>query len=168
MMDPVPALSAVDGAPVRRQLRLSSKTAPLRKAVLETLERADNPLSAYEILNRVSNPGRRRLAPTSIYRVLEHLIADGHVARLESRNAFVRITANNPACLVYCICEQCGSAQSMEDEASSRLVDGNATLLGIRVRRRVLELQGVCARCLSCTTAASPSRRRSPPGQVTE
>lgn len=130
----------------------------VRDDVLTVLTNAGLPLSAYDILRRIDRPDGRTLAPPTIYRVLNRLMAEGLIARLESRNAFVRISAKNPSRLVFCICEQCGVAQSVENEASSRLIDKNADSLGFQIRRRIIELQGLCSGCQSCpaTPADSP------------
>src|SRR5690606_9624291 len=55
--------------------------------VLDALEKADAPLSAYTILDRLRGDGLR--APLQVYRALEKLLSAGLVHRLESLNAFV-------------------------------------------------------------------------------
>ena len=55
--------------------------------VLRTLNGADAPLSAYDILDRLRDDGLR--APLQVYRALEKLIEQGLAHRLESINAFV-------------------------------------------------------------------------------
>ncbi|MBF0886461.1 transcriptional repressor [Gluconobacter sphaericus] len=125
-------------------------TTSLRNNVLDALTEADVPLSAYDILRCVSHPDCGRIAPTTIYRALGKLIASGLVGRLESRNAFVRIRASDPSRLVYCICDQCGAAQAVENTLSCQFIDAAAETLGFQIRHRVIEIQGVCARCSVC------------------
>jgi Fur family zinc uptake transcriptional regulator len=139
-------------------------TTPLRDRVLDILTKAELPLSAYDILRHEDMSSGRILAPPSIYRVLARLTKEGLVARLESRNAFVRIRTKDPSRLVFCICEQCGIAQSVENEISPRLIDKNADSLGFQVRRRIIELQGLCSGCQSCP--ATPVNSSSLPPQV--
>ena len=55
--------------------------------VFETLQRADQPISAYTILDRLRDHGFR--APLQVYRALDKLVEAGLVHRLESLNAFV-------------------------------------------------------------------------------
>ena len=126
--------------------------------VIEVLTETDFPLSAYDILRCVSRPDRRRLAPPTIYRALEKLIANGLVGRLESRNAFVRIRTGDPSRLVYCICDRCGAAQAVENTSSCQLIDSAAETLGFQVRHRVMEIQGVCAQCSTCPSFSSASQ----------
>ncbi|MFT8720464.1 Fur family transcriptional regulator [Acetobacter sp.] len=115
--------------------------------VLDALTETHTPLSAYDILRCVSRPDRRRVVPPTIYRALKKLIADGLVARLESRNAFVRVRTSDSSRLVYCICDRCGVAQAVETTSSCQQIDSAAETLGFQVRHRVMEVQGVCAQC---------------------
>lgn len=157
-----PQSSIVDGISKTRNDRTSS----LLRDVLAVLTDTELPLSAYEILRRVSHPDHRRLSPPSIYRVLERLIGDGMVGRLESRNAFIRIRTNDPSRLVYCICDQCGAAQAIENASSCHLIDHAAEALGFQIRHRVLELQGICAHCSTCRPASAKPPRRSKPSHT--
>ncbi|WP_331711461.1 Fur family transcriptional regulator [Acetobacter cerevisiae] len=149
-----------------RQCGSSDRTTSVRDDILTVLTNARLPLSAYDILRCIDSPDGRTLAPPTIYRALSKLMAEGLVARLESRNAFVHIRAKNPSRLVFCICEQCGIAQSVENEASSRLIDKNADSLGFQVRRRIIELQGLCSDCQSCPATPVRSTTQSLPPQA--
>lgn len=77
----VPAAQAVRG--------LSEDLTPLRAAVLEALQDAGVCLGAYEISDHLRSRLGRRIAPHSIYRILDHLCQSGLVARLETSKAFV-------------------------------------------------------------------------------
>ena len=59
--------------------------------ILRVLRSAKSPMSAYAILGAVQNT--RITAPTTVYRALSRLIADGAVHRLESLNAYVACRA---------------------------------------------------------------------------
>ncbi|CAI9121940.1 Fur family transcriptional regulator [Brytella acorum] len=148
---PSPGVHQVSNTP-------NGRTTSLLSDVLDALTKTDFPLSAYDILRCVSHPDRRRVAPPTIYRALEKLIADGLVGRLESRNAFVRIRTGDPSRLVYCICDRCGAAQAVENTSSCQLIDSAAETLGFQVRHRVMEVQGVCAQCSTCPSFSSASQ----------
>lgn len=146
--------------------RSSDRVTSVRDDILAVLTHTKLPLSAYDILRRIDSPAGRTLAPPTIYRALDRLMTEGLVARLESRNAFVHIRARNPSRLVFCICEQCGIAQSVENEVSSHLIDKNADSLGFQVRRRIIELQGLCSDCQSRPATPDHSSTQSLPPQV--
>ena len=63
---------------------------PIRRDVLGVLYSTHRPLGAYdEIADALAGQGRRKLAPISVYRALDFLVAEGLVHRLASRNAYV-------------------------------------------------------------------------------
>lgn len=68
----------------QRGMRLTE----LRRHVLEEVASSHKAIGAYEVLERLARRGARRLAPISVYRALDALVAAGLVHRLESRNAF--------------------------------------------------------------------------------
>ncbi len=79
--------------------------------VFEVLEKADGPLSAYTILDKLRDHGFR--APLQVYRALEKLLEYGVVHRLESINAFVACAHPDQNChshgiVAFAICESCG------------------------------------------------------------
>lgn len=129
-----------------------SKTHPLTRnqtLVLDTLARADAPLSAYTILDRLREDGFR--APLQVYRALDKLTGMGLVHRLESLNAFVACA--QPHChggtgmIAFAICEQCGQVDEFSDEMVVERLSGWAGRHGFRPRKTTIEIRGTCARC---------------------
>lgn len=59
----------------------------LRERVLREIASSHSAIGAYEIIDRLARDGRR-LAPISVYRIIEVLAEAGLVHRLESRNAY--------------------------------------------------------------------------------
>ena len=55
--------------------------------IVEALKSAGRPVSAYEIIDQLRE--QAVLAPQTVYRALDRLIASGSAHRLESLNAFV-------------------------------------------------------------------------------
>lgn len=66
------------------------------------------PLGAYGLLSRLEAVLGRKLTPASIYRVLEFLVGEGLIARIESRNGYVPCAHPERAhgC-VFFVCDQC-------------------------------------------------------------
>ncbi len=65
------------------------------RLVHDVLRTANGPVSAYDILDRLKLD-RPRIAPTTVYRALEHLIRGGRVRRIVSLNAYG--TPEQPPC----------------------------------------------------------------------
>ena len=116
--------------------------------VLDTLTRADAPLSAYTILDQLRDDGFR--APPQVYRALDKLVERGRVHRLESINAFV--ACKHPACgahatVAFAICERCGCVSEIGSDALVASIGAIAQSEGFAVTKTTVELRGICARC---------------------
>lgn len=133
------------------------KLTPLRQAVLQTLVAAGRPLGAYDLLTEIETTTERRLMPPSVYRALEFLRDHGMVARIECLNAFLAMgRKESMQADAYFICDQCGSARAVECPALGGLIEHQATLIGFKIRTRIIEMKGICERCQD-VHAAHPS-----------
>ena len=68
--------------------------------------------------------------------------------RVESANAY--IANSHPGCehdCMFLVCDDCGSATHIDDEAVSTKVRGLARDTGFTPRRPVIEVRGTCAKC---------------------
>ena len=116
------ALAAAEAACRSRGARLT----PIRRDVLGVLYSTHRPLGAYDIADALAGQGRRKLAPITIYRALEFLMAEGLVHRLASRNAFIACPHQHaPQDLVaFLICEGCGGVDEMSSAPLGRALSG--------------------------------------------
>ncbi len=119
--------------------------------VLDTLNGADAPLSAYDILDRLRGDGLR--APLQVYRALDKLVAQGLAHRLESLNAFV--CCADAGCHVatsgvaaFAICSGCGHVDEFTDAGVAARLKQWAEETGFRLERTTIELRGRCAECV--------------------
>lgn len=133
---------------VDRAARQGVRLTPLRETVLRELASSHRALGAYEVIDRLAASGRR-VAPISIYRVLNALVEAGFAHRLESRNAYFacygRHAESGPP--IFLVCEQCGAVAETETAEVARSIGGIASKAGFRLSRPVLELTGVCSHC---------------------
>jgi len=118
--------------------------------VLQTLNRAAAPLSAYDILDQLRDAGLR--APLQIYRALDKLVEQGLAHRLESLNAFVccsgtQAHAHPGGGAAFAICSDCGRVDEFADAAVDRRLSGWASRHGFAPERTTIELRGLCAAC---------------------
>lgn len=142
---------------------------PAHQLVYDVLRRADRPISAYEVLDRVRPAGIT--APPTVYRALSRLIDEGLAHRLESLNAFVSCAradqgepheAPHRGRAAFAICERCGVvAEFAEDEAFAALQRW-ADERAFAVRRTVIEVTGRCAACQSLADDAAPTEVPAP------
>lgn len=124
----------------------------IRRRVLELLIEAGGATSAYDLIRALKHWTGRPIAPPTVYRALEFLMAQGLVKRVECRNAYVARphpdTGDRDA--LY-ICSRCGVTAELSDPRIDRLLVAQAMDLGFRPSRRVLEIEGTCSRCTDAT-----------------
>jgi Fur family transcriptional regulator, zinc uptake regulator len=113
--------------------------------VLEKLAKADQPMSAYTLLDELRPDGLK--APLQVYRALDKLVEKGRVHRLESISAFV--ACQDPEChahaaTVFMICEKCGRVSETADSAVARALTGVARKEDFGVEKMSIELRGRC------------------------
>jgi Fur family transcriptional regulator, zinc uptake regulator len=116
--------------------------------VLEKLARADQPMSAYTLLDELRSDGIK--APLQVYRALDKLVEKGRVHRLESISAFV--ACQDPDChahaaTVFMICEKCGKVSETADAGVARALNGVARREDFGVEKMSIELRGNCGKC---------------------
>lgn len=126
---------------------MASRGGRLQADVLALLRGRRAPLSAYGVLDALSNEDRR-LAPTTIYRALAALVAGGHVHRLESCNAFVACQRKcDDKAAVLAICDHCGKVEETVSEEVLTALSNVARQVGFAPSRHVIEVIGQCAAC---------------------
>ena len=139
------ALAAAEALCRERKVRLT----PIRRDVLAVLYATHKPLGAYDIADDLAGKGDRRLAPITIYRALEFLMAEGLVHRLASRNAFVACPHRHaPHDLVaFLICEACGGVDELASPDLGRALSGLLKSERFEPHLQVLEISGRCGHC---------------------
>ena len=87
--------------------------------MLRVLAASHKALGAYDIVHRLSERGRK-LAPISVYRIIDVLIEAGLRHRLESRNAYFACLSQHggAAPMVVLLCEGCNRVAEAEAPAA--------------------------------------------------
>src|SRR3954453_19421367 len=157
------ALAAAEAACRSRGARLT----PIRRDVLGVLfsrhpppgaSELPRPPGPYDNADALAGQGRRKLAPITIYRALEFLMAEGLVHRLASRNAFVACPHQHaPQDLVaFLICEGCGGVDEMSSAPLGRALSGLLEAERFEPHLQVLEISGRCSHCREPAPAEAP------------
>jgi len=125
----------------------AQRLTPMRRHVLEALLANHRPLGAYEIIERLADPGRP--APITVYRALDFLRDNGLVHRIESRNAFVACVHNHADndIIVFFLCERCGAVGEAPGGAVAETLKASARAVGFAPKSPVIEIAGICAHC---------------------
>lgn len=128
--------------------RAAEQWTPMRASVFAAIQGLDRPVSAYDIADAVSAREGRRVAPNSIYRILDLFVTNNIVRRIESANAY--IVNSHPGCAhdcIFLVCDNCGKAMHIDDDDLARRLRKAAELAGFSSVRPVIEVKGKCADC---------------------
>lgn len=120
---------------------------PLRRRVLELVWVKHEPITAYEILDLLSE-GRKRVAPPTVYRALDFLIEEGFVHRIESLNSFVGCSdPEHKHQGHFLICTKCSNVTEMNEQSLHDVINAAAKSNGYTYENSILEIAGICANC---------------------
>lgn len=120
----------------------------MRADIFAAIAERDKPTSAYDIADAVSKSRGKRVAPNSVYRILDLFVANNLVRRVESANAF--IANSHPGCVhdcIFLICDSCGQTTHIDNDAIATDVRAAASASGFAPARPVIEVRGTCADC---------------------
>jgi Fur family zinc uptake transcriptional regulator len=126
----------------RRGLKLT----PLRQSVFREIAASHKAIGAYEVLDRFAARGER-LAPISVYRAIEALVAAGMVHRFESRNAYFACQAGHEMRRLVLACEACGRVAEVDGGRAFAAIDKSAGAAAFTAHAAVIEVWGLCANC---------------------
>jgi len=120
----------------------------MRQSVFEELAQHDKPASAYDIADNLSRSRGKRVAPNSVYRILDLFVETNLAQRVESANAYV--ANSHPGCVhdcIFMICDSCGEVTHVDNDKLADGVRDTATASGFTPERPVIEVHGKCAAC---------------------
>ena len=120
----------------------------MREAVFVELARHEIPASAYDIADNLSQSRGKRVAPNSVYRILDLFVRNNLANRIESANAYLVNT--HPGCrhdCIFLICDDCGKATHLDDERVTGALRAAGHDAGFADVRPVVEMRGLCEDC---------------------
>jgi Fur family zinc uptake transcriptional regulator len=128
--------------------RSGERWTDMRGAIFSALASHARPASAYDIADQVSSARGKRVAPNSVYRILDLFVGNNLALRVESANAYL---ANpHPGCqhdCIFLVCDGCGSATHLDDDALTQKVRTIANDNAFRPDRPIIEVRGLCNEC---------------------
>lgn len=129
--------------------------------IVEALRGAGRPVSAYELIDQLRE--KAVLAPQTVYRALDRLIAMGAAHRLETLNAFVACShSRHEGRAVFAICESCGTVNEFDEPKAVDSLASWAKKAKFTVREMTLELRGRCNDCVSGDKGDAAARPQAP------
>ncbi len=140
---------------------------PLRQHIYKLVLQANKPIGAYDLITQlqhmrqladeddntskqggVKKSAAKNVAPPTVYRSLEFLLAEGLIHQLTSVNAYV------PCChpraqhtAAFLICTQCQGVQECSSLPVQEMMSFAEQDVSFQVERSVIELSGRCQAC---------------------
>jgi Fur family zinc uptake transcriptional regulator len=124
------------------------KLTPLRERVLAEILASHKPVRAYDVVDRLAGDGPR-VAPISVYRVIDALLAAGLIRRLRSQNAFFASHGWHQARprQLALVCQACGLVAEADGERVFSALSGATRGSAFVLHDAVVEVFGLCANC---------------------
>ena len=121
----------------------------LREQILGLILQHGKPLGAYAIMDMLeANSERERVAPPTVYRTLDFLLAYRLIHKVHSLNAYIANTdPTRENCSVILICTDCGSAQEIPNNTIQQAINLSASQRRFTVEKQVIEISGRCGLC---------------------
>jgi len=119
-----------------------------QKRVHRILTSARNPLSAYDVLDKMRSKGP--VTPPTVYRSLDKLIQKGLAHRLESLNAYVACQHLHPhhhEMAAFAICDNCGTATEFTDPQIGERLELWSGANAFAMKNVTIEVRGLCDSC---------------------
>jgi Fur family transcriptional regulator, zinc uptake regulator len=133
----------IDAVPVERRQPGEGN----RSLIWSVLEKAQGPLTAYEIIRRLKRV--RAVSPPTVYRALKGLMKRNQIHRIESLNAFVLCASTHvPGEIpIFMICDHCGAATELSRAEIRAAILDVASGAEFIATRGACEVRGYCAAC---------------------
>ena len=119
-----------------------------RRAIVEALGEQDCCLTAQEILDRL-RAGDRTVGIASVYRVLDLLVGEGYVQKIELGSGIARYEPIRPGGdhHHHLVCDSCGKVEAFEDTSLERALGRVEQQSGYDVSLHDVVLHGACGNC---------------------
>jgi len=128
----------------------------MRADVFAALVACERPASAYDIAESVGRLRGRRVAPNSVYRILDLFVRTNLARRIESANAY--LANSHPGCrhdCIFLICDACRQVVHLDDDRLTGALRDAGRAAGFADLRPVVEIRGRCAACGDSPPAAA-------------
>ena len=119
-----------------------------REAVLRAVYASPRPIGAYDLAELLSAQQDGRIAPNSVYRILNLFQQFGLVSRVTSIHAFVIAPESAREGCLFLICDHCGAANAVDVPEIAATLTAQSRKVGFIATQHVLEILGCCESCI--------------------
>lgn len=129
------------------------KFTALREKVFRAIASSHTAVGAYDIIEMLAGNGKR-IAPISMYRILDALSEVGLIHRLESRNSYFACHLHHhdddkrDKRLIFMSCNTCNTVVEIENSEIGNAIQEVSKAAGFHMSEALLEIAGNCEHCL--------------------
>lgn len=132
--------------------RQGSKFTQMRKQVLSLLLNAEKAISAYELIDLFEHTFNEKMAPMSIYRILDYLESMQLVHKINVANKFVACShighQEKHSAVKLLFCQQCQRVKETPlDHTIHQCLTDEVQQSGFQLRSEHIELSCICMTC---------------------
>jgi Fur family zinc uptake transcriptional regulator len=140
--------------------RKGLKFTPLREQIFREIAASHGAIGAYDVRDKLTAKGARRLSPISVYRAIDALLYVGAISRFKSRNAYFACQNDDRASSrVILACQECGLVAEIDGARVFRAIERAAALEAFAPADAVIEVSGLCVNCAKGRVTTKTSRR---------
>ncbi len=122
---------------------------PLRIALLRLLLQQERFVTAYELVDRMRE-AHRIVPPMTVYRVLDFLIAQGLVHRLDTVNGYFPVRdVSGSGRYIVAICTRCAKIREIDTTILAGPLDEELGREGLTREAGIIEVRVICDSCRS-------------------
>lgn len=125
---------------------------PQRLEVLRVIAQQHNgSISAYGLLNLLRQSSFPNAKPSTIYRALNFLLAQGFIHRIESTNSFVlcQFFLELSHDFSFFICDNCKRVTEQTTTGIVEVLQNTAKITGFIMSHSIIEARGTCFTCIN-------------------
>ena len=135
----------------------NARMTPTRESVLRLLWQSHQPLGAYQLQDQLATLLGKPIAPPTVYRAIEFLMALGLIHRIASLNAYLGCPfPNSEHSNLFMICTHCGSAAEVTHSPLNDLLQKASDKANFTLQSQTLELFGLCPQCSDTNNGVQP------------
>jgi Fur family zinc uptake transcriptional regulator len=131
----------------------------LREQVFREIAASHSAIGAYDVRDKLTAKGSRRLSPISVYRAIDALLYVGAISRFKSRNAYFAChNEDRASSRVVLACQECGLVAEIDGARVFRAIERTAAVEGFAPADAVIEVSGLCVNCAKHRVSSRASR----------
>ncbi|MBZ0272106.1 transcriptional repressor [bacterium] len=130
----------------KRSLRMTRE----RRILVEEIFNGQHHFTVSDLCERLVAAGLRGASRSTVYRAIPHLLDAGLIFEVSLKSGNEEQVYENtlvPRHHDHLTCEKCGEVIEFDNEAIHEMREHVARKYGYMLRRHVLHLRGICARC---------------------